>query len=230
MTIFKESILFVDEDEIFCEGLLKFLNSQNTFEVVGVASEWSETLEKAETLLPEILILNIREAHADWIDTIRSIRQKFPFVTILVLSNNRKGIEALMNAGVNVFLSNELAFKDILHFIGLTNERSSMIYPQKVSSSTADPAPLPSEAPLSKREKEILTLVSKGLQNKEIAHTLSIKIQTVNNHLYNINRKLGCSNRTEAAFVFFNSLFLKNNSVPAGSNKTPYYYNPTKKR
>ncbi len=204
MTIYKENILFVDEDELFCEGLLRYLNFQSSFEVSGVASEWSETLEKAEALVPEIIILNIHKAHSDWIETIRLVRQKLPFVTIVVLSNYRKGIEELMKAGVNAFLSKELPFKDILHFIGSTNEKSSMIYPQKVTPAYIESEEAPSnQFPLSKREKEILTLVSKGLQNKEIADMLSIKIQTVNNHLYNINRKLGCSNRTEAVFAFF---------------------------
>ena len=133
MTIYKENILFVDEDEFFCEGLIRHLNSLNSFEVSGVASEWSETLEKAEALLPEIIILNIHKAHSGWIETIRLIRQKLPFVTIVVISNYRKGIEALMKAGVNAFLSKELPFKDILHFIGSINENSAMIYPQKVT-------------------------------------------------------------------------------------------------
>lgn len=204
MTIYKENILFVDEDELFCEGLLKYFNSQSSFEIIGVASEWSEALEKAEALLPEIIVLNIHKVHSDWIATVRFIRQRLPFTTVVVLSNNRKRLDELMKAGGNAFLSKDLAFKDILHFIGSVNENSALIYPQEIDFPRSQPEQAPSDSfALSKREKEIIGLVSKGLQNKEIADVLSIKIPTVNNHLYNIYRKLGCSNRTEAVFAFF---------------------------
>lgn len=204
MTVYQENILFVDEDEVFCEGLLRLFNSQSSFEVCGVANEYTETLKKAEALSPEIIILNINRAHSDWIETIRLIRQKMPFITIVIISNNRNGLEEVMRSGVNAFLSKDLPFKDILHILGSINENSAMIYPPDVTT-VADESEETSAKPsrLSKREKEILSLVSKGFQNKEIAHALSIKIQTVNNHLYNINRKLGCSNRTEAVFEFF---------------------------
>ena len=93
---------------------------------------------------------------------------------------------------------------DVVDIIASLKEDSKIIYPLDFDEHFE---PLRSEnaiIALTDREKEVLTLVSRGLQNKEIAHELAIKLPTVNNHLYNIFKKLNCSNRTEAVFSAMN--------------------------
>lgn len=200
MALYKDKILFVDENELFCEGVLKhFTSSQNIYEIAGVANDWVEVLSKTEKLAPNIVIINIRIMHSDWIETSRQIRQKFPFTTIIVLSESKQNVREALRAGVNAFISMELCFGDILRIIGSVNERSCVVFPDNlVRTQGMANSDEPRGGRLSKREGEILVLLAKGLQNKEIAYRLSINIQTVNNHIYNIFRKLGSSNRTEA--------------------------------
>ncbi len=202
MAVYKERILFADENELFCEGLLKNLKCQNIFEIIDVASDWFEILSKTKKLLPDIIILNIRIMHSDWIEVSRQIRQLFPSTTIMVLSENRQNMKEALNAGVNAFIVNNLPFQEILKIVGSVTEKSSLVFPVEVpqEKSGGNRKEL-EESILSKREKEILVLLGKGFQNKEIAYELSIQIPTVNNHLQKIFRKLGCYNRTEAVLA-----------------------------
>ena len=202
MAAYKETILFVDEDELFCEGLLRHFKSQNSFEIVDVASDWLEVISKTEKLAPDIVIMNIRIMHSDWIEASRLIRQTLPFTTIIVLSEHRQNLKEGLKAGVNAFIAKELPFRDILRIIGSVNEKSSFVFPGDTAEAQGEAGPgSPKSSVLSKREKEILVLLAKGFQNKEIANRLSIRVPTVNNHLYSIFRKLGCSNRTEAVLT-----------------------------
>jgi DNA-binding NarL/FixJ family response regulator len=201
MTMYKETVLFADEDETFCEGLLKYLKSQRSFEIGDVARDGVEVLSKLEKLPTDIVIMSIRIMHSDWTQTSRMIRQKFPSTTIIVLSESNQNAREAIKAGVNVFMSKELPFADILRTIGSVNEKSSLVFPHDFAGAETDRGVAEPKASLvTKREKEVLVLLAKGLQNKEIAYSLSINVSTVNNHLAHIFRKLGCSNRTEAVF------------------------------
>lgn len=203
VTIYREKILFVDEDELFCEGLLRHFNSQKSFQIAAVAADWVEAREKTQQYKPDIIILNINLIHSDWLEAIRFFRREFPYITIIVLANQEKNYPQAVEAGGNALLPKTLSFNEILQIVGSVHENSALVIyrdsdPGRGRATT--PAPAREEPLLTQREREIITLVSQGCQNKEIADRLSIKIATVNNHLYNIFKKLGCSNRTEAVF------------------------------
>lgn len=201
MTIYREKILFVDENELFCEGPLRHFNVQKSFQVVGVASDWAEAQKKTQTHHPDIIILSINSVHSEWLKAIRRFRKEFPFLTIIVLANQEKYYQEAVEAGANALLPQNLPFNDILQIIGSVHENSNLVIYQDSHYDVVKDAPQSLEKPmLTQREREIMTLVSRGFQNKEIADKLSIKIATVNNHIYNIFKKLGCSNRTEAVF------------------------------
>lgn len=202
MTLYRETILFADEEELFCEGLYRLLRCQSSFEIMGVASDWLETASKARSLEPDIVILNVRVMHSDWIETVRMIRQKLPFTTIIVISETKLNLKKALRAGVNGFLSKDVPFEEFLKILGSTNEnRTTVLCTDLDDASPETGTDIPKIAGLSNREQEILVLLAKGFQNKEIAYDLSIQTQTVNNHLQNIFRKLGCSNRTEAVLA-----------------------------
>jgi two-component system response regulator DegU len=200
MALYRETILFVDEEELFCEGLLKHFMSQSSFEVVGVATDWVEVLSKAEKLRPDIIVINMRVMHSDWVHVARSIRDRQPDTTIIAVCESTRNASEAVRAGVNAILGRDMPFVDILRIIGSVTEKSALVFDGSVEPAPREAVREEKNGLVSKREKEILLLLSKGLQNKEIASRLSIRIPTVNNHLYNIFRKLGCSNRTEAIF------------------------------
>jgi two-component system response regulator DegU len=204
MFVYRETILYADEDDLFCEGLLRHFKLQNSFEVVDIASDWIEVLSKTEKLHPDIVVMNIRRVHAEWISAARAIRQKFPSTTIVVLCDCPQNAKEALRAGVNALIAQNVPFSDVLRVIGSVTETSAVIFPIGNGNGNGNGASPEKTADqekghmLSKREKEILILLTKGFQSKEIAFKLSICLPTVNNHLYNMFRKLGCSNRTEA--------------------------------
>jgi DNA-binding NarL/FixJ family response regulator len=202
MPFYREKILYVDEEELFCEGLLRHFKSKNSFEVVDVARDWPEALSKTEKLAPDIVVLNLHVLHSDWIDTCKSIRQRQPSTTIIVVAESSENSKEALKAGVNALVAKELPFRDILRIIGSTTERSALVFLNGGTQEHVKPVLSAADGlRLSKRERELLVLLAKGLQNKEIANRLSISVPTVNNHLYNMFRKLGCSNRTEAVYA-----------------------------
>ena len=199
--LYREKILYVDEEELFCEGLLMHFKSQNSFEVVDVASDWPEALSKTEKLAPDIVVLNLRRLHSDWIRASRLIRQRQPSTTIVVVAESSENSKEALKAGVNAMVAKELPFCDVLRIIGSVTEKSALVFPNGGSREQLKAVLPPSNGVrLSKREKELMALLAKGLQNKEIANRLSISVSTVNNHLYKVFRKLACSNRTEAVY------------------------------
>ena len=200
MAVYRESILFVDEDELFCEGILKYFVSQKSFEVIDVATDWLETVSKTEKLLPDIVIMSIRVMHSDWINAARLIRARQPFTTIVVLSQSTRNSKEAVKAGVNAFIGRDITFTEILRIVGSVIEKSAFVFDDGADQAYGETAGEAKSGLVSPREKEILILLARGLQNKEIANRLSIRVPTVNNHLYSMYRKLGCSNRTEAVF------------------------------
>jgi two-component system response regulator DegU len=202
MFVYRETILYADEDDLFCEGLLRHFKLQNSFEVIDIASDWIEVLSKTEKLHPDIVVMNVRRVHAEWIGATGVIRRKFPFTTIVVLCDCQQNAKEALGAGVNALIAKNVPFSDVLRVIGSVTETSAVIFPNNNGNSKGAESKKTAEEEkvrvLSKRENEILTLLTKGFQSKEIAFKLSISLPTVNNHLYNMFRKLGCSNRTEA--------------------------------
>jgi len=202
VTLYRETILFADEEELFCEGLHRLMRFQDSFEIIGVASDWLEAASKARTLEPDIVILNVRVMHTDWIETCRKIRQELPYTTIIVVSESRLNVKEALRAGVNGLVSRDIPFEEFLKILGSINENRTMdLCADLDDSSPATRTDTPRIAGLSNRERDVLMLLARGFQNKEIAGHLSIQTQTVNNHLQNIFRKLGCSNRTEAVLA-----------------------------
>jgi two-component system, NarL family, response regulator DegU len=198
MFIYREKILYADEDDLFCEGLLRDFKLQNSFEVVDIASDWVEVLAKTEKLEPDIVVMNIRRVHSEWIGAAGSIRRKFPSTTIVVLCDCRQNAKEALRAGVNALIAKNVPFSDVLRIIGSVTETSAVIFPNGNGAKSEKSQGDERKNLLSKRENEILALLTKGFQSKEIAYGLSISLPTVNNHLYSMFRKLGCSNRTEA--------------------------------
>jgi len=205
LAVYKKKVLFVDEHELFCEGFLTVFKFQENFEVIDIASNWLEALTKAENLAPDIVIMDLYLPHVDWIQTIRSIKDTFPNIVIIVLTIHKNYMKEVLGAGANAYITKDLSLPDILAIIETVSQKNHLAYPFDFHNNPPEKDRVDSEKPiLTKRELEILALVSKGFQNKEIASDLEIEVATVHNHLYNIYRKLRCSNRTEAVFSAIN--------------------------
>lgn len=203
----KTKVLIADDHTIVRIGLTALLSAEKDMEVVGEAKNGVEAIRKAKQLLPDVIIMDLFMPKKNGIDATTEILGALPAAKILILTSfgTSDGIARSLQAGaVGAFMKTaddgELvtAIRKVMH-----GER--VISPEVRRMLNEDP-PVPE---LSSRQREILNAIATGLTNKEIAATLSVRKDTVEDYLRMLFSKLGASNRTEAVAIALRKQLLK---------------------
>jgi len=201
-------ILLVDDHILFRKGLARLLDAQPDFQVVGEASDGAEGVEKARSLRPDVVLMDLRMPVCDGLEATRQIKQEVPGVRVVVLtvSEDDQDFLAAIRCGADGYLVKsmrpEVLFQELRGLARgeapLSREMTGKLLRQIAR---VAPAPLPTAQPdsLSERERQVLVLLAEGLSNEEIAAELGIAENTVRNHVRNILEKLGLKNRVQAA-------------------------------
>ena len=206
------SLAIVEDLAEVREGLKQFISLNPEFTILGTFQTAEEAMHKLPQLNPDIVIMDISLPGMSGIECIRQIKKRIPgtqFMMFTVYENDEKVFEALKAGASGYLLKNTGLLQLIAALKELHNGGSPMsanIARKLVSlfqTEHVDTEPTPE---LSKRENEILQLLSKGLLYKEIADQLSISAGTVRQHIHKIYEKLHVQNRTEA----LNKAFGKN--------------------
>ncbi len=200
-----------DLDEVR-EGLKKIISLNPEFIVLDTFQTAEEALYDLPRLNPDIVIMDICLPGMSGIECIRQIRKKVPrtqFMMFTVYENDEKVFEALKAGASGYLLKNTGLLQMIeslkeLHSGG--SPMSANIARKLVTIFREEHAETEPMTALSKRENEVLHLLSKGLLYKEIAVQLTISVGTVRQHIHKIYEKLHVQNRTEA----INKAFRKN--------------------
>ena len=206
-------VMIADDHSMIREGLKQLLELDKDFRVVEEACDGVECLEKLEKTIPDILLLDINMPNMIGLDVLKKIKEKRMKVKILVLTIHNE-VEYLLKAvdiGINGYLlkdseSAELK-KAILTVINGENYIQPSLIPllnAKMIDRNKDNVKIES---LTRREMDVLKLLAVGMYNKEIAEKLNISERTVKNHVSNIFKKIGVTDRTQAAvFAIRNNL------------------------
>jgi DNA-binding NarL/FixJ family response regulator len=209
--------LLICDDQVFvCEGLRAILSTDLGIEVVGVAYNGEEALRQAESLRPQIILMDLKMPGMNGIQATRQIRDRFPEVRILVLTTYDfdEWVFEAIRAGANGYLLKDTPREQLFAAIHGTMEGKSYIDPS-VAAKLLDqfsgtlPTPVNPEVTrlLSERELDVLRLVARGLTNAEIAQRLFLSEGTVKNYVSSIFAKLEVSDRTQATiFALRNGL------------------------
>ena len=209
--------LLICDDQVFvCEGLRAILSTDLGIEVVGVAYNGEEALRQAESLRPQIILMDLKMPGMNGIQATRQIRDRFPEVRILVLTTYDfdEWVFEAIRAGANGYLLKDTPREQLFAAIHGTMEGKSYIDPSVAAKlldqfSGALPAPVNPEVTrlLSERELDVLRLIARGLTNAEIAQRLFLSEGTVKNYVSSIFAKLEVSDRTQATiFALRNGL------------------------
>jgi len=192
-------ILIVDDHPVVRAGLAGLLSTQEGFEVVGEAASGLEALELAEALRPNVVLMDLRMPGMDGTAATRSIRRRFPEVQVLVLTTYDTDAEIVraIEAGAIGYLLKDVPREELYKAIYASAHGESVLSPP-VAARLLGRMRAPSDESLSTRELEVLSLVAKGLSNKEIARELRISEATVKTHLLHTFGKLGVDDRTAA--------------------------------
>lgn len=205
--------MIVDNHSMVREGLKKLLEFDGDIEVIGEANDGLECLDFLEKVVPQVVLLDIDMPKMNGLEVLQKIKEKKIEVKVIILTvhNEIEYLIKAVNIGIDGYMikdseSSELR-KAIFHVIdGETYIQPSLIPLLKSRILERDKDEIKIEK-LTKRELEILKLLSIGLYNKEIGEKLNISERTVKNHVSNIFRKIDVTDRTQAAvFAIKNNL------------------------
>ena len=205
-------IIIADDHMMVREGLKQLLELDGNIEVVGQASEGEKCLELVKQLQPDVVLLDINMPNMSGLQALQKLRSKNTKQKVLMLTIHNE-VEYLLRAvelGANGYVLKDSESEVLKRAIQTVYKGETYIEPtltpemkerlKKIKNSTTEP--------LTKREIDVLKLLAEGLFNKEIAYRLSISEKTVKNHVSNIFKKIGVSDRTQAAVYA-----IKNNFV-----------------
>lgn len=191
----KIRILLVDDHIVLRMGLAQAANDAPDMEVVGEAENGEDAVKVYRACRPDVVVLDVRMPKHGGLETIQMLKAEFGALKVLVFSNYASGDEALQafQAGALGFVVKDMPLERLLEGIRRVHQGEQYI-PAEIAARMSRRV----VSQLSKREYEVLSLVAKGLSNKEIAAELHLVEGTVKVHLTNILSKLQVSDRTQA--------------------------------
>ncbi len=202
-------VLVVDDHALFRRGLEMVLAQEPDIEVVGEAGDGAEAVERAEELLPDVVLMDIRMPRRSGIEACTAIKAAVPSAQIIMLtiSDEEADLYEAIKAGATGYLLKEISIDEVATAIRAVAGGQSLISPSMASKLISEFAQLVKRdddrqqvpAPrLTERELEVLRLVASGMNNRDIARQLFISENTVKNHIRNILEKLQLHSRMEA--------------------------------
>lgn len=197
-------ILIADDHPLIAKGIKDTLETNTNISVVGILPNGKEAIEYIEKSQIDILLLDIDMPVMNGIDCATTLLQKKTDIKIIMLSMHQDAytIKKVMDLGVNGYLLKTISCEELLFAIKKVYDGESYfnadVTKALLNTTTTKLNRLPTDSPLvndlTKREKEIIKLVCKGLSNTEIGEKLFISHKTVDTHRTNIMRKLGVHN------------------------------------
>ena len=200
-------LLLADDEDIIRYGLTAILQCETAIEVVGEACNGQDAVEQAQQLKPDIVLMDIGMPLMDGVTATGRICQTLPDVKVLILttSTDDHHLHDAIQQGASGYLLKNIPPEDFIHIIQSTYKGYMQFDPamgQKLHQQLKSPHsanPVNELKGVTPREREVLTLIAAGANNREISQTLHIAEKTVKNHVSNILNRVGLRNRTQLA-------------------------------
>ncbi|WP_406073027.1 response regulator [Micromonospora sp. NBC_01638] len=192
-------LLIVDDHPVVRDGLRGMFTGDPGFEVVGEAADGAEALALVATLRPDVVLMDLRMPGMDGVTAIRRLARAGSAARVLVLTTYDTDADVLpaIEAGATGYLLKDTPRVELVRAV-LAAARGESVLAPSVAGRLMGRLRAPAEEPLSQRELEVLTLVSRGASNREAAARLFISEATVKTHLLHVYAKLGVNDRAAA--------------------------------
>lgn len=194
-------VLIVDDDPFVRQALTQFVSTAPDLTVVGSADDGSAALRLVEKLRPAVVLMDVQMPDVDGIAATRALRAAHPGVRVLMLTafGGHETVDTAVRAGASGFLQKTAKPAEVVNAIRLVARGHGVLPATELDRRRADPAVASSEAiDLTRREREVLAALSRGLSNREIAAELQLAESTVKLHLSTLMAKLGVTSRVQA--------------------------------
>lgn len=201
------NVMFVDDHPFFREGLRTLLSSIPDLNIVGEAGSGDEAIIIARTTTPDVILMDLKMPGLNGIEATRRIIETNPKIGIIVLTmfDDDDSVFSAMKAGARGYLLKGAGQEETIRAIRAVSNGEAifsegiakrlMKYFTTIKPSGMMNPPLPE---LTNREREILALMAKGLNNTELVSKLVLSPKTIRNHITNIFSKLQVADRAEA--------------------------------
>lgn len=204
-------LFIADDHPMIRSGLAAMVRSEPDLELVGEAGNGVDAVAMLPGLAPDVVLMDLMMPKLDGIEAIRQLKARLPDTRFLVLTSlvDPAQIRRAIEAGAAGYLLKNASSQELVTVIRSTHAGRRVMAPEATDALIAEQQNPTPGADLTTRERELLALMTKGLNNQAIADQLSIALPTVKYHVTNILAKLQVENRTEAVL-----LALKHKLVP----------------
>ncbi len=207
------TVLVADDDHLMRAGLAELLTADATIEVVGDAATGHEAVERCRSLRPDVVLMDVRMPDMDGIEATRRLAVEAPASRVLILTTFEQDdyVFDALRAGASGFLLKRTRPEELISAVHTIAAGESLLSPsvarrvidRVVQQPLADLAERGQLQTLTPREREVLTLVARGLSNREIAAALVVEDSTVRTHVRRILMKLGLRDRIQAVIFAY---------------------------
>jgi DNA-binding NarL/FixJ family response regulator len=200
-------VLIADDDDLMRAGLVELLAGEPEIEIVGEASTGREAVERSRRLHPDVVLMDVRMPDLDGIEATRELARAAPHARVLILTTFEQDdyVFGALRAGASGFLLKRTRPEELIAAVRTIAAGASLLSPsvtRRVIDRMAQ-QPLPELAEqarldeLTRREREVLELIARGLSNREIATQLFVEESTVRTHVKRIQMKLRLRDRVQ---------------------------------
>jgi DNA-binding NarL/FixJ family response regulator len=218
-------VLVTDDQGLVREGLMTLLEAAPGLEPVGAANDGAQAVALAAELRPDVVLMDLRMPNMDGVEATRLIREANPEIEVVVLTTHADEASILdaLGAGARGYLTKDAGIAEISRAVQAAAAHQALLDPivqqQLLAAATARPVPAsqgpeagqlipparPQSTPpamlpddLTPREAEVLSLIARGLSNREIAAELFVSEATVKTHINHVFSKIDARDRAQA--------------------------------